>query len=50
VKAGVFASIGSLNGMLLAFDVEWLNWSAYRFLLSKGYNGKPSGLPAGFEG
>lgn len=29
VKAGMFARMEGLGGMLLAFDVEWLNWSAY---------------------
>ncbi|MCA1793987.1 MAG: outer membrane protein transport protein, partial [Desulfobacteraceae bacterium] len=29
IKAGVFRRIKSLGGLILAFDVEWLNWSAY---------------------
>ncbi|MDZ7696201.1 MAG: outer membrane protein transport protein [Deltaproteobacteria bacterium] len=29
IKAGVFRRMKGLGGLLLAFDVEWLNWSAY---------------------
>jgi len=29
VKAGVFTKIPSMGGVLLAFDVEWLDWSHY---------------------
>jgi len=29
VKAGTFVRLKSLGGMLVAFDVEWLNWSHY---------------------
>jgi len=29
VKAGMFAKMERLGGLLFAFDVEWLNWSAY---------------------
>lgn len=29
VKAGMFAKMEHLGGLLFAFDVEWLNWSAY---------------------
>ncbi|MGM0427736.1 MAG: OmpP1/FadL family transporter [Thermodesulfobacteriota bacterium] len=29
IKAGLFKRMKDLGGLLLAFDVEWLNWSAY---------------------